>query len=118
MTGLSLNAPEQGLLIRKLDATTRQNLEGVSFEVRFLGTADSPNGTTNDPRTYVTDANGLIYLPDCEPGWYQITKTAVPDGYHSLLSEGFIFFVCWEGGWQGKTRSIGCEGEASCLIKL
>ena len=76
-----LNAPEQGLLIRKLDATTRQNLEGVSFEVRFLGTADSPNGTTNDPRTYVTDANGLIYLPDCEPGWYQITETAVPDGY-------------------------------------
>ena len=76
-----LNAPEQGLLIRKLDATTRQNLAGVSFEVRFLGTADSPNGTTNDPRTYVTDANGLIYLPDCEPGWYQITETAVPDGY-------------------------------------
>ena len=76
-----LNAPEQGLLIRKLDATTRQPLAGVSFDVRFLGTADSPNGTTNDPRTYVTDANGLIYLPDCEPGWYQITETAVPDGY-------------------------------------
>ncbi len=68
-------------MIRKLDATTRQPLAGVSFDVRFLGTADSPNGTTNDPRTYVTDANGLIYLPDCEPGWYQITETAVPDGY-------------------------------------
>lgn len=76
-----LNAPEQGLLIRKLDATTKQNLAGVKFEIRYLGTADSSSGTTNDPMEKITDSNGLIYMPDCEPGWYQITEIAAPDGY-------------------------------------
>lgn len=60
-----LNAPEQGLLIRKLDATTKQNLAGVKFEIRYLGTADSSSGTTNDPMEKITDSNGLIYMPDC-----------------------------------------------------
>ena len=60
-----LNAPEQGLLIRMLDATTKQNLAGVKFEIRYLGTADSSSGTTNDPMEKITDSNGLIYMPDC-----------------------------------------------------
>lgn len=75
------NAPKEGLLIRKEDSVTKQPLAGVEFEVRYLGSADAADGTTNAPRSYITDENGLIYLPDCKAGWYEIREVAVPDGY-------------------------------------
>lgn len=73
--------PKEGLLIRKEDSVTKQSLPGTKFEVKYLGKSDTTNGTTNGAREYVTDENGLIYLPDCSTGWYQVTEVSVPDGY-------------------------------------
>lgn len=73
--------PKEGLLIRKEDSVTKQPLPGTKFEVKYLGKSDTTDGATNGSREYVTDENGLIYLPDCSTGWYQVTEVSVPDGY-------------------------------------
>ncbi|GHU80099.1 hypothetical protein FACS1894191_4510 [Clostridia bacterium] len=66
------NKPLNGIQIHKVDAETREPLEGVRFAVkekkgRFIG-------------EFVTDANGLIEVPNLEPGWFQVAETAaLPD---------------------------------------
>lgn len=75
------NNPREGLTITKHDAVTGKPLEGVEFSIRYLGDGNDSSDTTNDPRTYITDANGVIHLPDAVPGWYEIRELSVPDGY-------------------------------------
>ena len=75
------NAPKEGLLIRKQDSVTGQALAGTEFSVQYLGAVSAEDGTTNDPRNYITNENGLIYIPDLKAGWYRIQEIAVPDGY-------------------------------------
>ena len=75
------NEPREGLTITKHDAITGKPLAGVEFSIRYLGDGNDSTNTSNEPRTYTTDANGIIHLPDAVPGWYQIIETRVPDGY-------------------------------------
>ena len=75
------NEPREGLTITKHDAITGKPLAGVEFSVRYLGDGNDSSDTTNDPRTYITDSNGVIHIPDIVPGWYEIREVAVPDGY-------------------------------------
>ena len=75
------NEPREGLTITKHDAITGKPLAGVEFSIRYLGDGNDSTDTSNEPRTYTTDSNGIIHLPDAVPGWYQIIETRVPDGY-------------------------------------
>lgn len=75
------NHPREGLTITKHDAITNKPLEGVEFTIRYLGDGNETTDTTHEPRTYLTDENGIIHIPDIVPGMYEIRETAVPDGY-------------------------------------
>ena len=75
------NEPREGLTITKHDAITGKPLAGVEFSIRYLGDGNDSTDTSNEPRTFTTDSNGIIHLPDAVPGWYQIIETRVPDGY-------------------------------------
>lgn len=75
------NHPREGLLITKHDAITNKPLANVEFTVRYLGDGNDTTDTSNEARPYMTDENGVIYIPDIVPGWYEIRETRVPDGY-------------------------------------
>ncbi|MDR0292915.1 MAG: Cys-Gln thioester bond-forming surface protein, partial [Oscillospiraceae bacterium] len=67
------NAPMSGLLIRKVDADTREPLEGAEFTVRAV--------SGQMIGVYRSDEDGLVYIPAIEPGFFQITESAAPEGY-------------------------------------
>ncbi|WP_289026461.1 SpaA isopeptide-forming pilin-related protein, partial [uncultured Flavonifractor sp.] len=75
------NDPREGLTITKHDAITNKPLAGVEFSVRYLGDGNDSSDTSNETRTYITDENGVIHIPDIVPGWYEIREISVPDGY-------------------------------------
>ena len=75
------NDPREGLTITKHDAITNKPLAGVEFSVRYLGDGNDSSDTSNEARTYITDENGVIHIPDIVPGWYEIREISVPDGY-------------------------------------
>ena len=63
-----------GLLITKVDSETGEALQGAVFKVtRGDGSVVRENA--------VTDAYGLIHLPELETGTYIITEIKAPDGY-------------------------------------
>ena len=63
-----------GLLITKVDSDTGEALQGAVFKVtRGDGSVVRENA--------VTDAYGLIHLPELETGTYIITEIKAPDGY-------------------------------------
>jgi uncharacterized surface anchored protein len=67
------NKPMAGMQIKKIDSSTRQPIAGVSFSVSKM----------NGERTgeFTTGRDGLIYLPELEPGWYTVTETKAANGY-------------------------------------
>jgi len=67
------NKPLNGIQISKIDAQTREPLEGVKFVVREKGGRTIGEFTTN--------SNGLIDVPDLEPGWFQVYESASLPGY-------------------------------------
>ena len=71
------NEPLGGLLIRKMDASTREPLSGVKFKItRTDGTVI---GTSNGE--FETDEKGYISLPNLAPGSYIVTETQAKAGY-------------------------------------
>lgn len=80
--------PKQGILIRKVDAVTGRALPGATFEIEYMGSADTQGGVSGQPFTKITDDSGLIYLEDCVPGKYRIQEIKAPDGY-VLVSEPY-----------------------------
>ena len=63
-----------GLLITKVDSETGEALQGAAFKItRGDGSVVRENA--------VTDAYGLIHLPELETGTYIITEIKAPDGY-------------------------------------
>ncbi len=71
------NEPLGGLLIRKMDASTKEPLSGVKFKItRTDGTVI---GTSNGE--FETDEKGYISLPDLAPGSYIVTETQSKTGY-------------------------------------
>jgi uncharacterized surface anchored protein len=67
------NQPLNGIQISKVDADTGEPLEGVKFVVREKGGRHIGEFTTN--------RNGLIDVPDLQPGWYQVYESAALPGY-------------------------------------
>ena len=71
------NTPLGGLLIRKMDASTKEPLSDVVFKIT---TSDGTViGTSNGE--YQTDEKGYISLPDLEPGSYIVTEVRAKTGY-------------------------------------
>lgn len=62
-----------GLQIRKVDAVTKEPLQGVTIRVTKM------NGEVVGE--YRTNSAGLIAIPDLAPGWYTAYETATVDGY-------------------------------------
>ena len=71
------NEPLGGLLIRKMDASTKEPISDVVFKIT---TSDGTViGTSNGE--YQTDEKGYISLPDLEPGSYIVTEVRAKTGY-------------------------------------
>ena len=69
--------PLGGLLIKKMDAATKEPLSGVAFKVTRAD--GSVVGVTNGE--FVTDGSGLISIRDLEPGTYVVREIRANDGY-------------------------------------
>ena len=67
------NAPKSGLQIVKIDSVTKQPLKGAQFTV-YKKSGDVLG-------TFETDGDGLIIIPELEPGWIKIVETKTPPGY-------------------------------------
>lgn len=78
-----LNHRNGGLLIRKVDAKTKEPLAGVEFKItsasgEFVATNE---GLTSSNGIYTTDENGEIMLSRLQPGTYVVTENKTIDGY-------------------------------------
>ena len=71
------NEPLGGLLIRKMDASTKEPISDVVF--RITRTDGTVVGTSNGE--YQTDEKGYISLPDLEPGSYIVSEVKAKTGY-------------------------------------
>jgi hypothetical protein len=83
------NYRDAQLTIRKINSVTRTPLEGVVFEI------SRPNGTKLvNPQTgfhdFVTDRNGLIFLPVIEDGRFYLRETKALPGF--FIDEEVIAF--------------------------
>ena len=83
------NYREASLTIRKINSITRAPLEGVVFEI------SRPDGTRLiNPLTgfhdFITDRNGLIFLPVIEDGRFYLRETRALPGF--LIDEEIIPF--------------------------
>ena len=67
------NAPKSSAQIIKIDSVTKQPLKNAQFTVY----------KANGERVgmFETDGNGVIILPEFEPGWYKVAESKAPDGY-------------------------------------
>ena len=73
------NKPLAGLKIIKLNAVTKNPIEGVEFVITKM----SGEKVENDFRgqTFVTDKTGQIYISNLDDGYYTVTETKAADGY-------------------------------------
>jgi uncharacterized repeat protein (TIGR01451 family) len=73
------NKPLSGLKIIKLDASTRQPIEGAEFEIAAM----SGEKVTNEFNGYafITDKTGQIYVPNLPDGYFTVTETRQKEGY-------------------------------------
>jgi len=71
------NMPLGGLVIKKMDAITKEPLAGAIFRVTTAGGAAV--GTTGGE--YRTDENGYISIPKVEPSSLIVTEVQAPEGY-------------------------------------
>jgi len=68
------NAPYGSLVIKKTDEITGRPLAGAYFTVKHQ------NGSSVGD--FTTDNDGSIVVPNLEPGWYVVSETKAPNGYH------------------------------------
>ncbi|MCL1999739.1 MAG: SpaA isopeptide-forming pilin-related protein [Turicibacter sp.] len=84
------------LIIRKINSVTREPIEGVVFEITRLGGDFIESTRVRNPQTgffdFVTDRNGLIYLPALSYGSYLLTETMPATGFIGL-SEPIMFHI-------------------------
>lgn len=89
------NYPYGNISIQKLDGETKKPLEGAVFTVT---TAD---GAMVGDKTYTTDVDGNILVPNLAPGSYIVTEIEAPEGY-ILSSKPQSVQI----GTEGKTISL------------
>jgi len=70
------NAKLPSLTISKVDSVTKAPLQYAKFRIE----KKTDSGTTLIGE-YISDADGIVYLENIEPGRYLITEIYAPDGY-------------------------------------
>lgn len=77
------NAPYGGLLIQKVDSSTKEPLAGAVFQIVASdgSYADNYGGMTSSRGRYTTDANGQIRLYNLKPDTYVVTEVEAPEHY-------------------------------------
>jgi len=66
------NQPKSGLYVTKYDKDTKEPLKDAKFQVYQNSTLIG---------TYTTNADGVFFIPNLNPGWYTISEYAAPQGY-------------------------------------
>ena len=74
------NYPKPALTICKIDAITKNPIEGAKFHIAYASN-NTFSGEINDLGSYTTDKDGLIELSGLRDGWYRITETEPAAGY-------------------------------------
>jgi len=90
------NYPYGNILIKKIDAVTKEALAGVKFKV-----TDGGGKLIGNQQTYTTDAQGEILISNVEPGAYVITETETVANY-AIDNEPKTIQV----GTDGKTYTV------------
>lgn len=108
------NTPLSAIIVKKVDSSTGDPLQGAWFRVRFLGGTSGTGGTVIAERQ--TSSNGTFILTGLKAGTYVIEEISAPDGY--VLSENDIQTVYLSGNEQDViTVTFGNEAKGSVLIK-
>ena len=108
------NTPLSAIVVKKVDSSTGDPLQGAWFRVRFLGGTSGSGGTIIAERQ--TSSNGTFVLTGLKAGTYVIEEISAPDGY--VLSEDDIQTVYLSGKDQDViTVTFGNEAKGSLLIK-
>jgi uncharacterized repeat protein (TIGR01451 family) len=66
------NQPRSGLYVTKYDKETKTPLKDAKFQVYQESTLIG---------TYTTNADGVFFIPNLDPGWYTVSEYAAPQGY-------------------------------------
>ena len=66
------NQPRSGLYISKFDKDSKAPLRDARFNVYRDATLFG---------TFTTNADGIIHIPNLDPGWYTVVETRAPSGY-------------------------------------
>lgn len=69
----NIKLPE--LTIKKVDAVTKEPIAGVTYRAALV------DDTSVQPATAVTDASGVITLPELQAGTYEVTEISAPKDY-------------------------------------
>lgn len=108
------NTPLSAIIVKKVDSSTGDPLQGAWFRVRFLGGTSGTGGTVIAERQ--TSSNGTFILTGLKAGTYVVEEISAPDGY--VLSENDIQTVYLSGNEQDViTVTFGNEAKGSVLIK-
>ncbi|MFI3249754.1 MAG: SpaA isopeptide-forming pilin-related protein, partial [Eubacteriales bacterium] len=73
------NTPLGALIIKKVDATTGEVLQGAKFRLRYFSGVSGTEGTVIGE--YETDVTGTIIITGLEKGTYMIQEFLAPEGY-------------------------------------
>jgi len=68
------------LVINKIDGLSYKGIPNTAFEV-FYAVNGSFYGDVRSLGTFVTNKNGQIVIPNCQPGWYRYTEVRPAPGY-------------------------------------
>lgn len=73
------NTPLSALVIKKVDATNGEVLQGAKFRVRYFEGVSGTGGTVIGE--YETSVNGTVVVTGLKAGTYIVEEIAAPDGY-------------------------------------
>lgn len=108
------NTPLSAIIVKKVDASTGDPLQGAWFRVRYLSGTSGTGGTIIAERQ--TSSNGTFVLTGLDAGTYVIEEISAPNGY--VLSDNDIQTVYLSGADQDViTVTFGNEALGSLLIK-
>lgn len=96
-----------GLLLLKLDATTKQGVPGVTFKIDYTGIWG------NESWELTTDSTGQIYVKDSRVGDYVITEIKAADGY--ILNSEPVEFTVTHDLYE---RTIILENEQERMLNI
>ena len=119
MASIVIKNRHTGLQVKKVDAATREPLQGVHFALypQVTGADGHPRKDYNPKTGYedlVTTENGIleeVNMTDLEAGTYYLTETQTKDGY-DLPTEDLCFTIGING-----TVSIVSGGSSSWLVR-